>query len=278
MQWARAKTIMIWLFLAVDLILVSVLTVNKISGGKDDKKMLIKVLENNNLSIREELLNIEKTKIFAHEFTGLALSNELASEFIKNPVKINNNTFESEDKTARIYSDSGYLTYENLNPDFKGFSGITEKNADSKIAPYLKKLEVEKYVKLTNVFSVDEDIYAEYSYFFDGIELFSSKLTFVVNKTGIKKIYGNINIPNKEQGYDFTLSNIETILLNFIQNNRFSSPETIVSITEGYYCINYENLLLTQAIPVYRIKTTSKVYIYDARDGIDAAKRQLWSK
>lgn len=278
MQWAKAKTIMIWLFLAVDIILAAVLTVNKISDGKNDKEMLINVLKNNNLSIRSELLDIENNSIFAHEFTGLTLTNELISDFIKNPVKIDNNTYESEDKTARIHSDSGYFTYENTNPDFSGFSGINEKNANSKITPYLKKLKINKYVKPTNVFRQNDDICIEYGYFFDGMELFSSKLTFVANKNGIRKIYGNINIPNEKQGYDFTLSEPETVLINFIQNNTFSSPETIVSITAGYYCINYENLLLSQAIPVYRIKTTTKTYIYDARSGIDSTDRQLWSR
>lgn len=278
MQWAKAKTIMIWLFLAVDIILISILAFEKINSGKNDREMLLNILNNNNLSIRTELLDIDKTSVFAHEFTGLTLTGETVSYFIKNPVKIDNSTYESADKTAKMQFNSGVLTYDNTAPDFDGFSGINEKNADSKITPFLKKLQIAKYVKPTNIFSINEDIYVEYSYFFDKKELFSSKLTFTVNKNGIKKIYGNINIPNGEQGYSFTLSNIETILMNFIQNNKFKTPETIVSITEGYYCINYENLLLTQAIPVYRIKTTDKTYIYDARDGIDGTKRQLWSK
>ena len=110
------------------------------------------------------------------------------------------------------------------------------------------------------------------------MEIFNSDITFKVNEKGIKKIDGVINIPNKKSGYNFTLSNLDTILLNFVQNNKFVSPVTVVSITPGYYCPGYDNTVLSQAIPVYRIKTTDRIFIYDARDGIDSQKRQLLNK
>lgn len=278
MQWEKAKTIMIWAFLVVDIILLIFLNATNFTNSKQENEMLINTLKANNLTVREEHLTSKETSIFAYEFTGLTLNQKLVSEFLKKPVKIDNNTFENEDKKSRISFNSGYLNYENENPDFKGFSGVNEKNINKKLKSYLKKLKINKYVKLTNAFSQNGDIYGEYSYFFGDMELFSSKLTFVVNEKGIKKIYGNINIPNDNQGYNFTLSDKKTILMNFVQNNKFQSPETVVSITKGYFCINYENTLLSQAIPVYKIKTVNKVYIYDARDGIEAEKRQLWSR
>lgn len=279
MQWAKAKTIMIWLFLAVDIILAANLAINKIVGGKSSNDKLIRILENNNLSVREDILTIEKKSVFANEFKGLTLTDEIASEFMEKPIKTENNSYRSEDKAVSLSFSSGSVLYENQNPDslfFSGFSGINEKNAEAKIQPYLKALGIGKYVKAVGIFRQNEDICVEYSYFFNDKELFSSHLTVIANENGIKKIYGNINIPNDDKGYDFKLSGIETVLLNFVQNNSFSTPETVVSITEGYYCISYDNLLLTQAIPVYRIKTTDKTYIYDARDGIDGEKRQLW--
>lgn len=277
MQWAKAKTIMIWLFLIVDIILLTVLAVNKIKN-KDSNEQLIGVLKQNNVNIREELLNHNSEKIFAYEFLAPNLTDEIAGEFLKNPVKKDNNFYESKDKTARLKMDSGYIEYENKNPDFSGFGGVNENNITHKLGHYLKILGINNYVKPALISKENEDIIVSYSYFFNDIELYSAELNFVVSQKGIKKISGNINIPNKESGYDFTLSGIETVLLNFIQNNTFLNEETIVSINEGYYLINYQNLLIAQAIPVYRIKTTNKTYIYDARDGIDASKRQLLKK
>jgi len=277
-QWAKAKTFMIWLFLAVDLILLTVLAVGKLTDSRDSNEKLISILKNNNINIREELLNHDSKKIFAHEFSTLTLSDELASALIKKPIKKDNNAYESEDKTAYMSIASGYFNYENKSPEFSGFSGVNEKNVHNKLQAYLKMLKINKYVRPTNISAENEDISVSYSYFFNDMELYSGELTFIVNKKGIKRIYGNINIPNKKNGYDFTLSGIETVLLNFVQNNTFQSEETIVSINEGLYLINYQNLLIAQAIPVYRIKTANKTYIYDARDGIDASKRQLYIK
>lgn len=278
MQWAKAKTIMIWLFLVVDIILLSFLAFNKLTDRKDSNENLIKVLKNNNLTIREDLLNRNSEKVFAHEFMALNLNNEIASTFIKNPIKKDKHTYESEDKKIRMNINSGYFNYENKNPDFPEFSGVTRKNVNSKLQPYLKALKINNHVRPMSITEKNEDITVSYSYFFNDKELYSAELTVVVSKKGIKKMSGNINIPNAEGGYDFTLSGIETVLLNFIQNNTFPDPETIVSINEGFYLMDYQNLVVAQSIPVYRIKTTNKTYIYDAREGIDASKRQLFVK
>lgn len=278
MQWAKAKTIMIWLFLIVDVILLTVLAVNKLKTNRDSNEQLIAILKQNNINIREELLNHNSKKIFAYEFSMLNLTDELASLFLKDPVKKDNTFYVSKDKTASLRMDSGYISYENKNPDFSGFVGVTEKNVNHKLQTYLKALHIDKYVRPVRISNENGDIAVSYSYFFNDMELYSAELNFLVSDSGIKKIIGNINIPNKDSGYDFTLSGIETVLLNFIQNNTFPKEETIVSVNEGYYLINYQNLLIAQAIPVYRIKTSNKTYIYDARDGIDASKRQVYIK
>ena len=277
MQWAKAKTIMIWLFLIVDIFLLSYLLINKLKTDEDANSHLIAVLKHNNINIRAELLHDSK-KIYAYEFLAPNITEELAESFLKKPQKKDNNLYENKDKTARMEMHSGYINYENKNPDFEGFKSVNEKNVHHKLMPYLKALKIDKYVRPVKITKEGTDISVSYSYFFSDMELYSAELNFLVSKSGIKKIEGNINIPNKENGYDFTLSGIETVLLNFIQNNTFPKEETIVSINEGYYLINYQNLLIAQAIPVYRIKTSNKTYIYDARDGIDASKRQLYIK
>ena len=278
MQWAKAKTIMIWLFLIVDIFLLSYLLINKLKTDKDANSHLIAVLKHNNINIRAELLNHNSKKIYAYEFLAPDITEELSESFLKNPQKKDNNLYESKDKTASLQMNSGYINYENKKPDFPGFGSVNEKNVHHKLMPYLKALKIDKYVRPAKISKEGKDISVSYSYFFSDMELYSAELNFLVSSDGIKKIEGNINIPNKENGYDFTLSGIETVLLNFIQNNTFQKEETIVSINEGYYLINYQNLLIAQAIPVYRIKTSNKTYIYDARDGIDASKRQLYIK
>lgn len=278
MQWSKAKTIMIWVFLVVDIILAVTLTVNKVSSRKTDIKMLAQVLSNNNLNVREEILETKVSQLFACEFTGITLTEKLAENFLKNPVQKDNFTYESQDKNAYLYSGSMQILYENKKPDFKGFANVNEKNIHKKLISYLKKLQIYNHVKLADISRKNGDLCAKYSYFYNNMEIFASDITFTVNENGIKRIEGNLNIPNKKSGYNFTLSNLDTILLNFVQNNKFSSPVTVVSITPGYFCPSYDNTVLSQAIPVYRIKTTDRIYIYDARDGIDSEKRQLLNK
>lgn len=278
MQWSKAKTIMIWVFLIVDIILVATFTASRISSRHSDIKLLTKILADNNLNVREEILETKLTDIFACEFTGITLSEELAEIFLDSPVMKDSFTYESKNGKSFLHSESMRIFYENPSPSLKGFSKVTEKNIHAKLSYYLKKLGIYNHVKLTSVYKENEDIYAQYTYFYNDMEIFNSDITFKVNEKGIKKIDGVINIPNKKSGYNFTLSNLDTILLNFVQNNKFVSPVTVVSITPGYYCPGYDNTVLSQAIPVYRIKTTDRIFIYDARDGIDSQKRQLLNK
>ena len=278
MQWAKAKTIMIWLFLAVDIILAVIWASENISTKKADRDNLTAVLKNNNIVVRGELIDTKKKTIYASELKGLALDPKTASVFLDKPVKTDDFTYENEAKTAKLSASSGHILYENSAPNFKKFDTVSEKNVSSLLKPYLKALGIEKYTHISRIYEKDGDVFAEYSYFFDNRELYRSNIVFAVNTNGIKSISGDINIPNGDEGYNFTLSGIETILMNFAQNNRFPKEENIVSINLGYYRIGYENILVSQAIPVYRIKTTDKMYIYDARDGIDARTRQLWSE
>ena len=105
MQWAKAKTIMIWLFLAVDIILLTVLAVNKLKTNKDINEHL-KV----NDSVKVKVVSVApggkislSIKKVQEEEAALKASRPADVEMFTKPSAAN---LSFEDKISRFKSDS----------------------------------------------------------------------------------------------------------------------------------------------------------------------------
>ena len=168
--------------------------------------------------------------------------------------------------------------HQRIRNPFKDFLDLNDKNSEKILKKYFKLLGIEEYAHIKSV-TKNEDKYTVSCIFKIGeLEIFSSNLTFIISTNGIHKIYGTLNIPDVKNGYNFELSNIETILLNFSrneQNNNKNNKITIEEIKLGCYLSDYENAVTSQALPAYMIKTKDRIYIYDAREGVDFSNRQL---
>ena len=62
-------------------------------------------------------------------------------------------------------------------------------------------------------------------------------------------------------------------MLSLAQNNLKGLEITDIDL--GYYLINYQDAMVSQAIPVYRLRTSWGEYILDARDGVEYTQRVL---
>lgn len=278
MEWKRAKSILIMLFVVIDVILLSINIYSNSGKNKVEYNELNTILKANNIIVTEDAIGKNKSRAFVYEYIIPDVSGEVKKELLGTYTEDSENVFVSSEQDATLEIENNRIIYENKNPSFPEFKNISKKNPEKKLKKYLKMLGVEKHTKLSYTKQDNEFIIVNYIFEVSRTELFSSEITFKVSEKGIHEIDGTLCIPDFEKGYEFELSNIETILLNFSRNNTFEKEVKITQIKLGCYLSEYKNAVTAQALPVYMIKTADKTYLYDARDGVDSSQRQLLVK
>lgn len=275
MEWKKAKSILIIMFFVIDIFLFALNFYSNFGNNNVDYDKLSKILAENNINIEKSIVKKNRKAGFVYEFSSVEIGEDFKKTMLGEYDKTEKGEYVSKNKKSFLSVSGNKISYSNSAPEFNDFKKVNQKNLSSKLKPYIRQLGVQKYAFLENVKVVDGKYIAEYTFKVDNNPLFSAKLEFLVSKDGIHNMEAVLNTPNKADGYKFELSNIETILLNFSRNNTFSKPVDIVEITYGYYISDYENAVVSQALPVYMIKTVNNSYIYDARDGVDSTQRRL---
>ena len=124
-----------------------------------------------------------------------------------------------------------------------------------------------------SISQIGEDIVAEYAYRSGNSKLFGSRFSVTVTKHGIKQIKGFLGTVDGDNGFSYQLSELRTVLFALAQNNLKDLEITHIEL--GYHLINYRDALVSQAIPVYRLRTSGGEYILDARDGVEYTERVI---
>lgn len=274
LNWYRAKTILIILFTLVNIFLGFILITDKLSNNNKLENTLSEILIANNIELDISKVPIIKSTILVPEFLNIQSYDKLINSLIASPIKENDNSYTDNGNTKKLTISNNiiYFSDTSYNEEFKG---VSKNNVVSKLTPILKKLQIYKYVYPTNIIESNGNFQVDFGYTINKYTLFKNNISFFVSNNGINKIEGAINIPNSTNGYTYDLVNIETVLLNFIKNNKASTQIKISTIRFGYYFPTYEEAISTQAIPVYQIITDNKAYLYDARAGINNADMQI---
>ncbi len=272
MQWQRAKTIMIVVFLLINIFLASYLVVDRHTGDQKTLQHLTDVLSKNGIQLHPDALPKEEVSLFVPEFSAPQLTKKQVEKLIENPV-LSDTGYTSGDNTARLEFKDNVFTYENLNPKERAFRKVTAKNVVSKLNPYLKALGVSNLIYPVDISEIQGEILVEYAYRVEDRKLFDSRLRITVNQNGIRLIRGVLAVPDEKNGFSYNLSQLETILMSLAQTNEESLE--ITNIELGYYFISYSDALVSQAIPVYQIRTSQGDILMDARDGVETADRIL---
>lgn len=272
MQWQRAKTIMIVVFLLINIFLASYLIVDRHTGDRQTIQHLTDVLSKNGIYLHPDAIPKEEDILFVPEFAAPNLTQKQVEKLIENPVSTETG-YANEDNTARLEFKDNVFTYENTNPNERAFRKVTAKNVVSKLNPYLKALGVSDLVYPVDISEIQGEILVEYAYRMEDRKLFDSRLRITVNQNGIRLIRGVLVVPDKKNGFSYQLSQLETILMSLAQTTEESME--ITSIELGYHFISYTDALVSQAIPVYQIRTSYGDILMDARDGVETADRIL---
>jgi len=272
MLWYRAKTILILVFFLINLFLLNFLLAE---SHRDNSQLigdLTAVLSKNEIHLQVDSLPRVENELKVPELAPLVMDENLAKKLIKSPVA-NENGYTDEAGECRLESENGVFFFRDETPDLGSFRGVSVKNAATKIAPYLEKLGVLEYVYAVDAFQIEDDILVEYAYRIGNYKLFDSHFSVTVTKDGFKQIKGFLGTPDQENGFSYQISQLETVLLSLAQNNLKGIE--ITNIEVGYYLINYQDAMVSQAIPAYRLRTSLGEYILDARDGVEYTQRVL---
>lgn len=275
MQWNRAKTIMIAVFLLINIFLVSYLVLERHTENQQTLQYLTDVLAKNDILLHSDAVIAWEESLFVPEFSAPVLSQKQIAKLMENPIATETG-YQSADGNATWELKDNVFVYENKAPKQRAFRKVTEKNVVSKLNPYLKALGIEDSVYPVDISQIQEDIVVEYAYQPDERKLFDSRLRISVNQNGIRSIRGLLAVADRKNGFSYTLSKPETVLLGLAQTNEGSME--ISQIELGYYFISYSDALVSQAIPVYQIRTSQGDIVMDARDGLESSERILSQK
>jgi len=229
-------------------------------------------LSRNEIHLSVDHLPRSEKELKVPELAPLVIDETLAQKLISQPIPTENG-FANAEGTCRLENQNGNFFFRNEQANQSSFWDVNENNAIAHIKPQLDDLGVGEYAYAVNLFQIGEDIVVEYAYRIGDYKLFDSHFTVTVTKNGVKQIKGFLGLPDGENGFSYQLSQLETVLLGLAQNKLKGIEITHIEL--GYYLINYQDALVSQAIPVYRLRTSRGEYILDARDGVEYTQRVL---
>ncbi len=272
MQWQRAKTILIVVFFLINVLLVSYLFMEENRSDGQALSDLTNVLSRNQITLEMTMLPRWEKQVLVPEWNSPVLSLKQAEALMDSPVAIKDGYSDSA-KTCTLVVSNNQLSYQNLNPNDKKFRKVTAKNVTSKLKDVMDVLGVEKWVTPVEILEQDNTITVIYEYQIAKRKLFGSKLAVTVSSDGILKMEGFLGIPDQKNGFSYSLSQLETVLLSLAQNNE--DEYAISNIELGYYLGSYRDALVSQAIPIYVVTTSQETLFLDARDGVENTQRNL---
>ena len=272
MLWSRAKTILIVAFLLINILLLSYLFSGNFEDDSHSLLDLTAVLSENGIHLRVDKMPQSVAKLHVPELSPLMIEESLANQLIEHPVATETG-FTNEERTCFLEQRDGLFFYRNEAPADGRFYNLKQDNAVSKIRPHLDKLGVGHLTYAVSISQIGEDIVVEYAYRIGDYKLFGSRFAVTVNKNGIKQIKGFLGTVDGDNGFLYQLSQLRTVLLSLAQNNLGGVEITHIEL--GYHLVNYRDVLVSQAIPVYRLRTSHGEYLLDARDGVEYTERVL---
>lgn len=284
MNFARAKTILIFIFIFVNIFLLLIYNLFILDEKKIDNETLFQVLLNNNVVVNEGIIKEQKKVLPGVEVINLVNdSDKLALSFLGKEYKKESDTLYKTQKASLSISKQ-LIEFNILNPSDKKYNDISILNAGNKIINTLSKYGMDK--SNISVYNAGEgskdDFYIEVAYNYGDTPVFNHSLYAVADKKGLKSLKGTVISFNEIKNQQYNIITVSDVLLDFIDNIDVKNADGKTVITDvklGYYFSVNELEVSTYAIPAYEIKLENgKLYYYDAREYVDASFKFLGSK
>ncbi len=256
MSWDRVKTVLIFLFLAINIFLVAYMLMSISETTQIDHSTVVgtvNVLRSNNITVDEDIVPTSIPKYDNIDVYNVAMDDEFKTR-AGEKLKVNNSNFEL------------FYNYD--------VSNVNADNIDKTVKNILKELAID-----TDCIEVAHSenggvLWARARYVEDGIALYEPYITFKKADGGFD-ISGYWFVPREEikKSSSGDMAYITSILVDFITNaDRNADEKCIISgIDIGYSVQNYDTgvaHMSMSAVPAVRIVLDSgEKYYYNARTG-----------
>lgn len=282
MNWAKAKTILIIVFLLLNVFLF--LTYSSIlkSKSETDVKQLTQVLEKHNMNLAQNALKKTPVKLHSVELLNLAGDNKSCAEnFLKDGyTTVNEREFKKGSQTLLI--NRSEVEYIDSDPQDFSYQDISEERAEKKVSKELTRLGIpEDTLQCVRRFRNSSDhLVLVYNLKYGDFSVFNSAVQVIVCQTGITSIKGVLLAVNETNPLDmqYEILNSQNILLELLSNPELNdqTPQEILEVNLGYYIPKNDFVMSADAIPAYQIMLgNGKVYYYDARVSVPNTVRLL---
>lgn len=282
MNWAKAKTILIIVFLLLNIFLVMIYSSILKSRSETDIKQLTQVLEKNNITLAQNVLKKTPDKLHSVELLNLAGdSKNCAENFLKDEyTAVGENEFRKGSQTLLI----SRSTVEFIDSDPQDFSyqGQSEERTEKKVSEELDRLGISKNTLqcVRRFRNSSGDLVLIYNLKYRGFSVFNSAVQVTVCQSGITGIKGVLLAVNEENSLNmqYEILNSQNILLELLSNPELNdrTPQEISEVHLGYYIPKNDFVMSAEAIPAYQIvMENGKVYYYDARVSVPNTVRLL---
>ena len=282
MNWAKSKTILIIVFLLLNVFLF--LTYSSIlkSKSETDVKQLTQVLEKHNMNLAQNALKKTPVKLHSVELLNLAGDNKSCAEnFLKDGyTTVNEREFKKGSQTLLI--NRSEVEYIDSDPQDFSYQDISEERAEKKVSKELTRLGIpEDTLQCVRRFHNSSDhLVLVYNLKYGDFSVFNSAVQVIVCQTGITSIKGVLLAVNETNPLDmqYEILNSQNILLELLSNPELNdqTPQEILEVNLGYYIPKNDFVMSADAIPAYQIMLgNGKVYYYDARVSVPNTVRLL---
>ena len=282
MNWAKAKTILIIVFLLLNVFLF--LTYSSIlkSKSETDVKQLTQVLEKHNMNLAQNALKKTPVKLHSVELLNLAGDNKSCAEnFLKDGyTTVNEREFKKGSQTLLI--NRSEVEYIDSDPQDFSYQDISEERAEKKVSKELTRLGIpEDTLQCVRRFRNSSDhLVLVYNLKYGDFSVFNSAVQVIVCQTGITSIKGVLLAVNETNPLDmqYEILNSQNILLELLSNPELNDqiPQEILEVNLGYYIPKNDFVISADAIPAYQIVLgNGKIYYYDARVSVPNTVRLL---
>ncbi len=257
MNWHRIKTVLIFLFLAINLFLTSLLLYENIASKKAEEKRLHAAIA----VLRAADIRMETGKVIADgaRMATLTVENPTAdaeafatSLLGDTPLRMGN-TYRRQGKTVTI-TETGFCYHGNLAP--KG----TEKDAVGTMRDALRKMGFS--MNYAKGYEKDGKVY--FTTLVSGRPLYDCTLMVTPSGTEIASIEGKWPHVLEVQGTKERVSGAADALIRLL-NEPNAANSTVTEVSLGYAVLVDGGYQTANAVPVWRIVTDKAVYMYDAR-------------
>lgn len=259
MNWPRVKTILIFLFLAVDLILLATIIVPSVGLSHIPQETIghtMALLESKGISISEDVIPTRRESLGIVELYNLwPDKSKLAQKLVGTTDSSDGKTFINQSKSL-VLSDSQF--------EYKNSLG------EKSIAHELIDMGIDVR---DNLYEQGESSLRSWQSV-DGKKIFESEI-YAYQEDSVITVSGYWIFPDRENGIitntPDTLLDITGVLIDFISNPLRDDNIRITSVELGYSAGSaYRDTThkLVSVSPAYKINTdTGAYYIYDALSG-----------